>query len=281
MPCQLPDDAVSWRPGSASPAIAGRVTFVGPTIVPTNRMRLFCSSAISRSPPAVTLIALGALTRAAAAGSPSPESPRTPSPISVVITPAGSTRRTRSFVVSAIRKLPSASATTLCGSCRLAAVAGPPSPLKPDTPFPATVVIVPSADTFLIRSLSISAIRKPPSAVGATANGMDSRASIAGPPSPANPSTPLPATVVIVPDGETLLTRWLLVSGIRKPPSGSGTTLLGLLIWALVARPPSPPKPGRPVPATVVMIPSAEILRMRLLRVSASRRPPSDVGAAV
>ena len=78
--------------------------------------RLFCSSAISRSPEGVTAMPFGALSRAALAGPPSPESPRIPSPASVVITPSGSTRRTRLLELSAIRKAPFPSSTTLCGS---------------------------------------------------------------------------------------------------------------------------------------------------------------------
>src|SRR6188472_4458500 len=59
--------------------------------------------------------------------------------------PDALTRRTRSFDASAMANEPSGSATTLCGSASLAAVAGPPSPEYPLTPVPATVVIVPHA----------------------------------------------------------------------------------------------------------------------------------------
>ena len=40
-------------------------------------------------------------------------------------------------------------------------------------------------------------------------------ARIAAPPSPENPRSPVPATVVIVPVGTTRRTRWLFVSAIR------------------------------------------------------------------
>jgi hypothetical protein len=46
-------------------------------------------------------------------------------------------------------------------------------------------------------------MRKPPSAVAATPVGTSSRAAVAGPPSPEKPGVPSPATVVIVPAGET------------------------------------------------------------------------------
>ena len=88
--------------------------FAGSTTVPTNRMRLFCSSAISTSPAGVTPTALGTLI-CATAGPPSPVYPRVPSPIRVLMTPSEADRRTRSFDASAIRKPPSARATTLWG----------------------------------------------------------------------------------------------------------------------------------------------------------------------
>ena len=71
-----------------------------------------------------------------------------------------------------------------------------------------------------MRWLPTSTIRKPPSAVGETLNGIDSRAAVAWAPSPLKPCTPVPATVVMTPAGETLRIRWLFVSAIRMPPSG-------------------------------------------------------------
>ncbi|MFZ0041617.1 MAG: hypothetical protein WAK93_09940, partial [Solirubrobacteraceae bacterium] len=63
----------------------------------------------------------------------------------------------------------------------------------------------------------------------------------------------MPAIVVIVPFGATRRTRLLPWSAIRKPPSGVGVTLIGVLSSAAVAGPPSPEKPDVPVPATVEM----------------------------
>jgi hypothetical protein len=111
------------------------------------------------------------------------------------------------FDESAIRKLPSGRTARLKALFSSARVAGPPSPEKPAVPLPATVVMIPLEETFRIRWLPTSAIRKPPSGVGATANGMFSSADVAGPPSPLKPWTPVPATVVIVPLGQTLRTR--------------------------------------------------------------------------
>jgi hypothetical protein len=65
---------------------------------------------------------------------------------------------------------------------------------------------------------------------------------------------PVPATVVIVPPGETRRTRRLSASAIRNPPSAVTAIPNGELSWAAVAAPPSPEKPGVPVPATVKML---------------------------
>ena len=157
-------------------------------------------------------------------------------------------------------------------------VAGPLSPLKPKLPFPATVVIVPAALTLRIRLLPLSVKRKPPSGVAATPQTPEICAAVAGPLSPLKPEFPVPATVVIIPAGETLRIRALLKSAIRKPPSAVAATAVGEWIWAAVAGPPSPLKPAVPVPATVVIIPAAETFRMRSLYMSANRKPPSAVG---
>lgn len=53
-----------------------------------------------------------------------------------------STRRMRLFHVSAMSKLPIKSSATPCGWYKLALVLGPPSPLKPIMPFPATCTVV-------------------------------------------------------------------------------------------------------------------------------------------
>src|SRR5689334_5311137 len=66
---------------------------------------------------------------------------------------------------------------------------------------------------------------------------------------------------------------------MRKPPSLVALTLAGVLSSALVAAPPSPRKPRTPVPATVTILPSGRTLRMRWLSASATRKPPSAVGA--
>jgi hypothetical protein len=110
-----------------------------------------------------------------------------------------------------------------------------------------------------------SPIRKPPSAVAATPRGELSWAAVAAPPSPADPPVPVPATVVIVPPGDTRRTRWLPRSAIRKPPSAVAATPAGEVSWAAVAALPSPADPAVPVPATVVIVPPGDTRRTRRL----------------
>src|SRR5256885_14576183 len=80
---------------------------------------------------------------------------------------------------------------------------GPRGPRGPCPPFGPCGPLGPgrrSASTNRIASLSVSAIRKPPSAVAATPKGKLSSAAAAGPPSPVQPGIVRgPATVAIVP----------------------------------------------------------------------------------
>ena len=74
----------------------------------------------------------------------------------------------------------------------------------------------------------------------------------AGPPSPENPATPVPATVVMVPF-RTMRMQLLLESAIYTAPDDATATPCGKFSVALVAGPPSPENPARPVPAKVVI----------------------------
>src|SRR5712664_1993217 len=56
-----------------------------------------------------------------------------------------------------MKRLPAPSTTTLVGMLRLADVAGPPSPLKPSVPFPATVLMIPAIVTEVVANLLGSA----------------------------------------------------------------------------------------------------------------------------
>src|ERR1041385_2197327 len=91
---------------------------------------------------------------------------------------------------------------------------------------------------------------------------------VAGPPSP-KPLDPPPATVVMVPEEETFRTRLLPVSAMMRLPAPSTATPEGWYSVPLVAAPPSPEWPWAPLPATVVMMPAGESLRIRLLPASA------------
>src|SRR5579883_321353 len=95
-------------------------------------------------------------------------------------------------------------------------------------------------------------------------------ATVAGNPSPETwQQRALPANVVIVPEGSTLRTTWLDVSAMYRLPLPSSAMPCGVNRSALVAAAPSPAYPAKPVPATVVIVPSAATLRIRLLLVSA------------
>ncbi len=77
-------------------------------------------------------------------------------------------------------------------------MANPPSPENAAVPFPAMVVMIPPK-TFRMRLLKVSARYRLPAASTATPPGSLRVALVAGPPSPENPTLPLPATVVMIP----------------------------------------------------------------------------------
>ena len=74
-------------------------------------------------------------------------------------------------------------------------------------PSPAIVLMIPAVSTWRTRWLSQSAMYRLPSGSTWTPEGRFRRAFVASPPSPENPSWPLPATVVMVPIGSTCRTR--------------------------------------------------------------------------
>src|SRR5262245_16675323 len=132
----------------------------------------------------------------------------------VVVPKSASTKRTLWLPDSENTKPPVAVAATPNGPLILAAVAGPPSPLVKAAamPVPATVVITPVGETRRTRWANSSAIRKPPSGVGASPIGTLSCAAVAAPPSPELPCTPVPATVLMIPADDTRRTRLLTSS---------------------------------------------------------------------
>ena len=94
------------------------------------------------------------------------------------------------------------------------------------------------------------------------------------PPSPKYLPTPSPTTVVMTPLVPTLRMRLSDVSAMYRLPAVSKTTAQGRFRPALVAVPPSPERPKVPFPATVVIMPLAFTLRMRLFDLSAMYRLP-------
>ena len=79
------------------------------------------------------------------------------------------------------------------GELSSAEVAAPPSPPKPATPVPATVVMIPSGPIRRTRWAPKSATKRLPSESTRTSIGRSSWAAAAWPPSPADPATPVPA----------------------------------------------------------------------------------------
>ena len=102
---------------------------------------------------------------------------------------------------------------------------------------------------------------------------------VAGPPSPLKLAAPLPAKVVITPAGVMRRTRLLSVSVTYKLPRASKAKALGKFSWALVAGPPSPPKPAAPVPAKVETIPAGVTRRMRFEARSVINKLPAASNA--
>jgi hypothetical protein len=126
-------------------AVVERLT---PGLKATSRMRLLLLSAMKRWPRLSTATPAGLPRLALMAGPPSPRlGSHGPPPATVVMMPvAAPTRRMRSLPLSGIKRFPALSREIPefhMLKLRLALVAGPPSPLKPAVPFPATVVIFP------------------------------------------------------------------------------------------------------------------------------------------
>src|SRR5215471_14196278 len=92
--------------------------------------------------------------------------------------------------------------------------------------------------------------------------GQPNLALIAGPPSPEKPYSPVPATVTIAPEGDTLRIRLFALSATNRLPAVSKASPPGLVAptrskdsVALLAGPPSPENPVRELPATLVTVP--------------------------
>jgi hypothetical protein len=185
--------------------------------------------------------------------------------------------RIRAFPVSAINRSPWLSTATSPGALRVAAVAGPLSPLKdphpePAAPEPAAVDTTPINEAiFRTRQLPVSARYRLPEESSAMPRNPSNCAVNAGPESPPNEDPPPPAMVDMTPvEALTRRMRPFPVSAMIRLPCASTARLSGRSSAAAVAGPLSPPEPAVPLPATVVMMPdSASIRRTRWFAVSA------------
>src|SRR5882757_8700842 len=127
------------------------------------------------------------------------------------------------------------------GPFRLASVAGPPSPEYPDVPLPAMVEIIPAGVIFRMRELPSSPNNKLPTPSKTMVDGESIIAEAAGPPSPLNPHTVVPAYLTIIPL-ELILRIWQLpLSVTYRFPLASVATELSWSMPAEVA--------GFPLPA--------------------------------
>ena len=103
----------------------------------------------------------------------------------VMIPVAPFTSRMTRLPESVKKRSPWLSTATLFGAAISAAVAGPPSPVLPNWPSPATVVMTPvRAFTSRMTLLVLSAMKTSPLPSTATPVGLVNAALIAGPPSP-------------------------------------------------------------------------------------------------
>ena len=127
----------------------------------TLRIRWFPFSPMYKFPRESIAMEAGREILAEDAGTESPLYPATPVPATVEITPAGDIMRTRLPNKSEKYTAPIMSTATPHGYIRLASTAGPPSPLYPLSPLPATVVKYETpftVDSLRIRLLHMSAI---------------------------------------------------------------------------------------------------------------------------
>src|SRR5260370_42617682 len=97
-----------------------------------------------------------------------------------------------------------------------------------------------------LRTRLLSAIKILPDPSTAMAKGLLIDAAVARPPSPEDPATPLPATVLMVPRAASTWRMRLFRSAIRIFPDASSATALGDM-EAEVAGPPSPENKYAPV----------------------------------
>src|SRR5258706_10004566 len=127
------------------------------------------------------------------------------------------------------------------GPFRLASVGGRPPPEYPTVPLPAMVEIIPAGVIFRMREFPSSPNNKFPAPSNTIVEGELIIAEAAGPPSPLNPHTVVPANLTITPL-ELILRIWQLpLSVTYRFPLASMATELSWSMPAAVA--------GFPLPA--------------------------------
>src|SRR5437763_17184651 len=109
-----------------------------------------------------------------------------------------------------MNRLPPASTDTPVGPLNFDSVAGPPSPEKPDSHWPAIVLMIPLTETLRTVLRTGSAMYRLPVPSTASPDGTPMCASVAGPAAlergPVS-DEPLPAIVAMIPLAETLRIR--------------------------------------------------------------------------
>jgi hypothetical protein len=181
----------STKPAAPDPAI---VDTTRDTDGSMTRMRCPPVSATSRTPPDATSTNSGRLKRATLPGpSANPPAMPSPEPATVVVAPAGVTRRILLLKVSAKYASPVASSTsTPLGSAKAAFVPTPSA--KSASAPPASVLTAPVAEMKRMRLLPRSATSEPPESSAATPDGFEKELAVPAP--SAKASAPEPASVV-------------------------------------------------------------------------------------
>ena len=173
----LSSAAVAAPPSPANPHAPPipATVLIAPVAAATSRITQLPVSAMKRLPAPSSTTSIGKLSSAAVAAPPSPANPHAPPiPATVLIAPvAATTLRITQLPVSAMKRLPAPSRATPVMLLSSAAVAGPPSPAKPDIPgVPATVLIwCVIASTLRMTKLSWSAMKRFPATSRATPAG--------------------------------------------------------------------------------------------------------------
>src|SRR5262249_4324025 len=131
---------------------------------------------------------------------------------------------------------------------------------------PATRVSLPPRVILRISPAPVSAMYGAGPGPIATSAGLTRRALSAGVPLPTHhgPGRPVPAMVVMIPDGDTARIRLFPVSAKYSVPDRATVMPPGSFKTALAAGPPSPEKPALPVPAITANLPPGRTWRISL-----------------